>query len=126
MGCRPSRQNKRETTLESPQNSRRDQSSNPGTAQGLNQVPKNTSYLGNSKRGEGEEGEECLTIYDRTNYHIWSLFSRPRDHDGRDHDGLLQLDPSRNNLVLCNGDFSDKTGKSKCSYCFPQFLYCLV
>ena len=72
---------------------------------------------------EGEEGEECSAIYDRTNYHIWSLFSRQSD-------GLLQLnlDPSlKDNFVLCNGAFSDKTGKSKCSFCFPFLvLSCLI
>ena len=123
MGSKPSRQNKRETTSDSPRHSRRDQSSNPGTAQGLNQVPKNTSYLGNSERGEGEEVmmSFSLPIYDRTNYHIWSLFSR-------ESDGLLELDPSLTDIFLsCNGAFSDTTGKSKCSFCFLFLvLSCLI
>ena len=77
-----------------------------------------------NKRETTSEGEvECSTIYDRTNYHIWSLFSRQSD-------GLMQLnlDPSlKDNFVLCNGTFSDKTGNSKCSFCFPFLVIsCLI
>ena len=68
-----------------------------------------------NKRETTSEGEvESSAIYERTNYHIWSLFSRQSD-------GLMQLnlDPSlKDNFVLCNGAFSDKTGNSKCSFCF--------
>ena len=64
-----------------------------------------------NKRETTSEGEvECSAIYDRTNYHIWSLFSRKSD-------GLMQLDPSlKDNFVLCNGAFSDTKGNSKCSF----------
>ena len=109
----------------SSRHSRRVQPSNPGTAHGLNQVPMNTTSLGNPERGEREKVRTSfsLAIYDRTNYHIWSLFSRQSD-------GLMQLnlDPSlKDNFVSCNGAFSDTTGKSKCSFCFPFLvLSCLI
>ena len=69
-----------------------------------------------NKRETTSEGEvECSAIYDRTNYHIWSLFSRKSD-------GLMQLDPSlKDNFVLCNGAFSDTKGNSKCSFILLSF-----
>ena len=69
-----------------------------------------------NKRETTSEGEvECSAIYDRTNYHIWSLFSRKSD-------GLMQLDPSlKDNFVLCNRAFSDTRGNSKCSFILLSF-----
>ena len=53
-----------------------------------------------------------------TNYRMWSLVSR-------EIDSLVQRD-STNNSMNCNGAFSDTTGNSTCSLCFPFLvLSCL-
>ena len=53
-----------------------------------------------------------------TNYRMWSLVSR-------EIDSLVQRD-STNNSVNCKGAFSDTTGNSRCSLCFPFLvLSCL-
>ena len=53
-----------------------------------------------------------------TNYRMWSLVSR-------EIDSLVQRD-STNNSVNCKGTFSDTTGNSGCSLCFPFLvLSCL-
>ena len=67
---------------------------------------------------------ECSAIYDRTNYHIWSLFSRKSD-------GLMQLDPPlKDKFVLCNGAFSDTKGNATVSvllFFFPFLVIsCLI
>ena len=108
---------------------------NSGAHLHFNSVLSKTIYsMGNrpsmqNKRQTTSEGEvECSTIYDRTNYHIWSLFSTQSDGSSRQSDGLMQLDPSlKDNFVLCNGAFSDTKGNSKCSLCFLFLVIsCLI
>ena len=57
-------------------------------------------------------------VEQNTNYRMWNLVSR-------EIDSLVQRD-STNNSVNCNGAFSDTTGNSRCSLCFPFLvLSCL-